>query len=41
MEGLLYRYLVRRTTGAEDREIYAWLDASEQNRGLFFEVAAV
>lgn len=41
MEGLLYRYLVRRTTGAEDREIYAWLEASEQNRGLFFEVAAV
>ena len=41
MEGLLYRYLTRRTTGAEDREVYAWLEASEENRSLFFEVAAV
>ena len=41
MEGLLYRYLVRRTSGAEDREVYAWLEASEKNRSLFFEVAAV
>ena len=38
MEGLLYRYLVRRTSGAEDREVYAWLEASEKNRSLFFEV---
>ncbi|MFR6633777.1 MAG: FecR family protein [Alistipes onderdonkii] len=41
MEGLLYRYLVRRTSRAEDREVYAWLEASEKNRSLFFEVAAV
>ena len=41
MERLLYRYLVRRTSGAEDREVYAWLEASEKNRSLFFEVAAV
>jgi len=41
MEGLLYRYLVRRTSGAEDREVYAWLEASEKNRSLFFEVADV
>ena len=41
MEGLLYRDLVRRTSGAEDREVYAWLEASEKNRSLFFEVAAV
>ena len=41
MEGLLYRYLVRRTSGAEDREVYAWLEASKKNRSLFFEVAAV
>ena len=41
LAGLLYRYLVRRTSGAEDREVYAWLEASEKNRSLFFEVAAV
>lgn len=41
MEELLYRHLTHRTTEDEDKVIYAWLEASEENRRTYFEIAAV
>lgn len=41
MEELLYRHLTHRTTADEDKQIYAWLEASEENRRTYFEIAAV
>lgn len=37
-EQLIYKYLSDQTTAQEDKELLEWLNASEENRQLFFEL---
>lgn len=40
-EGIIYKYMTGRTTAEEDKELLDWLNASEENRDLFFELKTI
>lgn len=41
IDQILYRHLLQQTTEAEEKELFAWLEASDENRRFFFEIAAI
>lgn len=40
-EGIIYKYMTGLTTVEEDKELLDWLNASEENRNLFFELKTI
>lgn len=40
-EGIIYKYMTGHTTAEEDKELLAWLNASKENRDLFFELKTI
>lgn len=40
-EGIIYKYMTGQTTAEEDKQLLDWLNASEENRDLFFELKTI
>jgi transmembrane sensor/regulatory protein len=41
IDSVLYKHLNRCTTQAEEQELFAWLEAEEEHRRFYFEIAAI